>query len=262
MLEIEHFKITTHKGNDILKDITFSIKKGQIVGLTGESGAGKTTIIKAIIGMLDPKFKTEGALKIDSQSLSKLSNKHRRYLCGTTIGFIPQIPMTAFDPRLTIKNQLCETFRYKLKCTQMEAIKLSIKCLKKVNLNDTERILKSKPGNLSGGMLQRISFAFQMGLNPEYILADEPTSALDKQNSDIILDLLQEQKKSSGILFVSHDYAALEKICDKMIVISQKKSSSYDSFEELIQIPKIDWTRKFVEHHQSPQKGGFVWKEL
>ena len=147
------------------------------------------------MGMLDTGIKTEGVLKMDRQSLSKLSNKQRRHLCGTTIGFIPQIPMTAFDPRLTVKNQLCETYRYKLKCTQTEAIRLAIKCLKKVNLNDTERILKSKPANLSGGMLQRISFAFQMGLNPGYILADEPTSALDKKNNDIILDLLQEQKK-------------------------------------------------------------------
>jgi ABC-type glutathione transport system ATPase component len=246
----------------MLRDITFSIKKGQIVGLTGESGAGKTTIIKAIMGMLDPGLKTEGILKINSQSLSELSSKQRRYLCGTTIGFIPQIPMTAFDTRLTIKNQLCETFRHKLKCTQKDAVGLSIKCLKRVNLNDTERILKSKPGNLSGGMLQRISFAFQMGLSPEYILADEPTSALDKENSDIILNLLKEQKKSSGILFVSHDYVALKKICNKMIVISQGESFYYDSFSKLIQMPQTDWTKKFVEHNKNPQKGGFVWREL
>jgi ABC-type glutathione transport system ATPase component len=262
MLEIEHLKITTPKGNELLKDVTFSIKKGKITGLTGESGAGKTTIVKSIMGMLDRGFKTEGVLKMDSKSLSKLSNKQRRYLCGTTIGFIPQIPMTAFDPRLTIKNQLCETFRYKLKCTQEEAIRLSTKCLEKVNLNDTERILKSKPSNLSGGMLQRISFAFQMGLNPTYILADEPTSALDNQNRDIILALLQEQKESAGILFVSHDYAALEKICDKIIVISKGESSSYDSFSELTQKPQNNWTEKFVQHHENLKKGGFIWKEL
>ncbi len=259
MLEVKHLRVTTRSGKNLLNDVSFLLKPGSIVGLTGESGAGKTTIIKAIMGITNKQFSVYGKVAVDGTDLRGLSQAERRSMCGSTLGFIPQIPMTAFDPRLTIRSQLRETFRYKLGGRREEMDSLAEHCLKRVNLFDTERILKSRPADLSGGMLQRISFAFQLGLKPKYILADEPTSALDEENSNTILALLKQQKETSGILLVSHDYHAFEKIADQIVVLHSGESAHYNNFSELIQTPAQEWTRKFVAYHNRPEKGGFVW---
>lgn len=262
MLDIQHLQVTTRQGKKLLEDISFFVQSGSIVGLTGESGAGKTTIIKSIMGMLDRQLSINGTLSLNGQDLHKLSFAARRNMCGTTLGFIPQIPMTAFDPRLTIGSQMRETFRYKLGGEKRALDMLAKDCLRRVNLYDIERVWASTPSALSGGMLQRIAFAFQLGLKPKYILADEPTSALDESNSEIILELLLQQKKESGILLVSHDYHALETIADKMIVLHSGKSIYYSSFSEMIHKPQGDWTRQFAAHYKPPQKGDFVWTAL
>jgi ABC-type glutathione transport system ATPase component len=111
-------------------------------------------------------------------------------------------------------------------------------------------------------MLQRIAFAFQLGLRPQYILADEPTSALDEENREVLLELLRQQKKEAGILFVSHDYRALAEICDQMIVVHAGTSTAYSSFAEMLQNPCGDWTKRFIAQNQPSEKGGFLWKEL
>ena len=211
------------------------------------------------MGILRRDIRMNGKVLLNGNDLYKQPPKERRELCGTTLGFIPQIPMTAFDPRLSLGHQMCETFRYKLRCSRKDADALSNACLLQVNLTDAERILRSRPSGLSGGMLQRVAFAFQLGLSPEYILADEPTSALDGENSDILLGLLEQQKKTAGILFVSHDYHALERICDQVVILQDGESVLYDSFEEVVHHPQQEWAKQFVDYHRIPEKGDFRW---
>lgn len=262
MLEIQHLQVSTPQGKSLLEDISFSLQRGSIIGITGESGAGKTTLLKAILGMLEPPLRMQGTLTCDDTNLRSLSASARRAMCGTTLGFIPQIPMTAFDPRLTIGHQMRETFRYKRGGTRAAHNALAETCLKQVNLTDTKRILASRPCNLSGGMLQRIAVALTLGLQPKYILADEPTSALDEENRDMLLDLLSQQKSPTGILLVSHDYRALETITDRMIVLHRGKNSAYPQFADMVQQPRDPWTKQFAAHYKPPEKEGFVWKAL
>lgn len=141
---------------------------------------------------------------VDEQPLWKLNTRKRRELCGTTLGFIPQNPMTAFDARLKIKNQISETLRVKIGLPREQAMEQAKNLLSELGLPQPERVLDSYPAQLSGGMLQRVTAVLLLALNPKYILADEPTSALDAENRELLLHLLQNKgKKRVFYLFLT-----------------------------------------------------------
>ncbi len=171
----------------LLNNITFTIKNNGIVGLTGASGSGKTTLLRGIMGNLAPNHKIiSGRILVDDIDITNMSSKNHRNLCGTTMGYIPQNPMTAFDGRVKIGKQLTEILCIKKQITKTQAILLITSKLKELNFDDTSRVLESYPNKLSGGMLQRITVCLLLILSPNYILADEPTSALDEKNSELL----------------------------------------------------------------------------
>lgn len=211
MLKIEQLDVKERSGRYLLKDISMEIPAGRVIGLTGKSGSGKTTLLRSILGMLHTSCHIDaGKILLDDIDLSHLSRKSHRELCGKKLGFIPQNPMTAFDSRLKIGYQMRETFVNRLHLNTSEATDLAKEKLVSVNLKDTDRILGAYPSELSGGMLQRVAAAILLGMSPDYVLADEPTAALDEENRDLLLLIMQEQMKDKGILFVSHDVAALK----------------------------------------------------
>lgn len=214
MLKIEQLDVKERSGRYLLKDISMEIPAGQVIGLTGRSGSGKTTLLRSVFGMLHTSCHIEaGKILLDNVDLSHLSRKSHRELCGKRLGFIPQNPMTAFDSRLKIGCQMRETFINRLHLNGSAATEMAKETLVAVNLKDTERVLGAYPSELSGGMLQRIAAAILLGMSPDYILADEPTAALDEENRDLLLLIMREQMKDKGILFVSHDVAALKTLC-------------------------------------------------
>lgn len=214
MLKIEQLDVKERSGRYLLKDISMEIPAGQVIGLTGRSGSGKTTLLRSVFGMLHTSCHIEaGKILLDNVDLSHLSRKSHRELCGKRLGFIPQNPMTAFDSCLKIGCQMRETFINRLHLNGSAATEMAKETLVAVNLKDTERVLGAYPSELSGGMLQRIAAAILLGMSPDYILADEPTAALDEENRDLLLLIMREQMKDKGILFVSHDVAALKTLC-------------------------------------------------
>lgn len=262
MLEIEN--LTVKAGNQILiRDISFSLEPGKCLGLTGASGSGKTTIIKAIMGIL-PKgcTITTGNILLDGTELNKLSAKNHRAYCGSILGFIPQSPMTAFDPHQRIGTQMTETFHVCLKLSKRQATDLALQQLEQVNLRDADRIMASYPGQLSGGMLQRIAMACLAGMNPHYILADEPTSALDEENRDLLLKLLRNQHSAAGILFISHDIAALSSLCDELMILDQRTIAEHKSTKAILTDPENAWTKQFLQTLDIQKGGSWIWKDL
>lgn len=262
MLELHNLTVSA-KNQELLHGINIKIKKGAAIGLTGQSGAGKTTILRSLMGILGGKCAiTGGNILLDGKQIDNLSPYKRRQLNGTTFGFIPQNPMTAFDPRLKIKKQLNETFYSKLglswNCSKEEICQTFMQ----LNLSDTQRILDSYPSELSGGMLQRVVAAVLLIMEPDYIIADEPTSALDEENSKLLLELLEKQKKSSGILFVSHDIDALAGLCDYLYVIEQGKLIEEGPTLDILRSPSESWTKRFVQAYQKPKDGVWQWKAL
>ncbi len=239
------------------------VPKGIAVGLTGQSGSGKTTILKSIMGILAGQCQiTGGEILLDDKRVDILPARRRRQMNGTTFGFIPQNPMTAFDPRLNIRKQLLETFQTKLRLSRQDAENQIKETFSQLHLSDTERILESYPSELSGGMLQRIVVANLLIMKPSYILADEPTSALDEENSKILLKLLENQKTTSGILLVSHDIEALSILCEYIYVIENGKMLEKGETSKVLETPECQWTQSFVRAYKKPKDEVWQWTEL
>jgi ABC-type glutathione transport system ATPase component len=262
VLEIKNLSVESKKHINLLNDICFSLQYGESIGLTGQSGAGKTTLIKAVMGILGKTCRVkEGDILLDGLGLTALSSSRKRDLCGTTLGYIPQNPMTAFDRRIKIGKQIIETFRMRLRLSKEEAYHLALEKLQMVNLDDTSRVMESYPLQLSGGMLQRVSMAILLGLKPKYILADEPTSALDEDNRDMILDLLMNQMNDSGILMISHDVFALESLCEMILVMERGRIIEGGPMEKLLLSPKQEWTKKFSAANIKLDRRKWEWME-
>ena len=262
MLEVKNLTIKSGT-QTLLQDISFSLSPCKCLGLTGASGSGKTTLIKAIMGIL-PKgcAITAGNIFLDGVELNKLSPKRHRSFCGSVMGFIPQSPMTAFDPYQKIGTQMEETFQICLNLPKEKAKKLSLEQLEKVDLKDSNRIMNAYPGQLSGGMLQRIAMACLAGMNPHYILADEPTSALDEENRNHLLKMLRNQYNSAGILFITHDTTALSSLCTEIMILDNKTIVERQNTNDIFHHPQQAWTKHFVSTLHIQEGDEWDWKDL
>ena len=182
MLEVQNLSVTARNGAQLLKQISFQLETGEAVGLTGQSGAGKTTLLKALLGILSGGCQVSGGtIQVDGQSLWALSPRKRRELCGTTLGFIPQNPMTAFDPRLKLGRQMEETLRLRTGVSGKTSLERAETLLADLGLSQPRRVLNSYPAQLSGGMLQRAAAALLLALHPRYILAGASGTAAGKR---------------------------------------------------------------------------------
>jgi ABC-type glutathione transport system ATPase component len=262
MLEVKNLSVTEKKGKPILEAISLTIHKGNCIGLTGPSGSGKTTLIKSIMGMSsDGLTITGGDILLDGVSLISKSPEERRLLCGKVLGFIPQNPMTSFFSNMKIGKQITETFRLHMKLDKQGAHSLAVDVLKSVNLMETDRILEAYPSQLSGGMLQRISMAILLGSKPKYILADEPTSALDEINRDLLLEQLTHYK-DAGILFISHDAAAMKSLCSTTHVMERSKIIETQTTLALFHSPQTEWSKRFAAAANKEKESNWKWTEL
>ena len=263
MLEIKNLTVHTKKDVPILSDISLTIGRGECVGLTGASGSGKTTLIKTILGMQDEELVVSGGkICLDGRELLTISAKEKRLLCGKVFGFVPQIPMTAFFPHARIGGQMEETFRLLTGLKGRAVKELTVRVLKQVNLEQTDRIMNAYPGELSGGMLQRIAMALVLGAEPSYILADEPTSALDESNRNQLIELLRHYKVEAGILFISHDAGAIKSLCHFVHVMEQGHIIETQPTEELFTSPVKPWTKKFAEAANGREEVAWKWTAL
>lgn len=263
MLEVNNLTVAATGNIPLIQNVSFKLSKGDCIGLTGSSGSGKTTIVKAIMGILPYGCSiAEGEIILDGKNIQELSAKEHRKLCGTVFGFIPQNPMTTFNPHMKIGAQLVQIFRLRKRISKQEALQLTKLTLKQVNLCDTVRVMNSFPDQLSGGMLQRVAVACLVGLNPKYIFADEPTSALDEDNKNLLLSLLQEINQNSSILFISHDTDSLKKICNETIIINKGMLIERQITFDLFKHPKNSWTKNLVCSSQSQQGGEWNWMDM
>jgi ABC-type dipeptide/oligopeptide/nickel transport system ATPase component len=145
---------------------------------------------------------------------------------------------------------------------QSNAIVLAEEKLDLVNLKDTQRVLNAYPGELSGGMLQRVAAAILLGMSPDYILADEPTAALDEENRNLLLDVLQTQMQDKGILFVSHDVDALQRLCNNVYVLGEGKVIEKGNMDQLLTKPQTDWMKRFASLSRKESRGEWEWEKL
>lgn len=247
MLTVKNLYVCNRKHAGILNGVSLQLDIGDCIGLTGASGSGKTTLIKAVMRLQNGDLIiSDGKILLEETDLVEKPFRYKRRLCGKVLGFIPQNPITAFFPHVRIGKQIIETIRIYTDLSKSDATALATSTLLKVNLHDTARVMKAYPGELSGGMLQRIAMTLIFCVKPQYVLADEPTSALDNVNRDQLLELLCEYKKGAGVLFISHDVEAMKILCPTTCVMENGRIIEEQRTKELFSCPQQAWTKAFA----------------
>ncbi|KKC38127.1 hypothetical protein WH87_11035 [Devosia epidermidihirudinis] len=225
LLSIQNLRLTaqTDRGTaSILRGIDLTVERGRILGIVGESGSGKSSLVSTIMGLLSPGLNAEGSVKLDGVDLLTLGSSKMQALRGNKIAMIFQDPMTALNPVFRVGTQLVDVVRNRYPgVSREEAVKRASDALVKVGLSDPERRMKDYPGQLSGGMRQRVMIAMALLCQPDILIADEPTTALDATIEAQIIDLLRRLRNefSGSIIFISHNLGTVLQLCDEVAVM-------------------------------------------
>ncbi|NBN63866.1 ATP-binding cassette domain-containing protein [Microvirga tunisiensis] len=212
-------KGTPHR---LLRSVSLSVGAGEVRGLVGESGAGKSMIGKAILGILPRSVEiVAGSIVLEGVDLQALSPRDRRRLIGASCALIPQDPLTALNPSRRIAPQITDRLVDILGWERRRAEDRALELLGEVHITDPERVLRCYPHELSGGMRQRILIASAFAAEPRLIIADEPTTALDVTVQKQILRLIREmqQRHNTALVFVTHDLGVVSKVCQTLTVL-------------------------------------------
>ncbi|MEL0629374.1 ABC transporter ATP-binding protein [Psychromonas aquatilis] len=232
-----------------VKSLSFSINRGEIVGVVGESGAGKSTVGNAIIDLLSPPGVIAGGeVFLDDQKISGLSLEEMRKVRGNKIGFIFQDPMTSLNPLFTVEQQLLETIHANLNVTHQEALKRAIQLMDQVGIPEPEVRIKQYPHQFSGGMRQRVVIAIALSGEPDLIIADEPTTALDVSIQDQILTLIRNLciEKNVGCMLVTHDMGVVSNVTDKVAVMYRGDLVEFGETSKVLSTPDHEYTRSLI----------------
>jgi peptide/nickel transport system ATP-binding protein len=227
----------------VIRRLTFNLAPGRILGIVGESGAGKTMIGRVIAHALPAGFAvTGGSLRLDGDDLVRLTPARRRALLGRDIAFVPQEPMTALNPAMTIGAQFSEHLK-RLGITSRRTRALEL--LDAVHLRDGAALLRRYPHQLSGGMCQRVLIAMAFAGRPRVIVADEPTTALDVTIQARIVQLMAELQRNAGtaMLFITHDLRLASRICDEIVVLYAGRAVERGPAASLLAEPAHPYTR-------------------
>ena len=249
LLRVEHVTIS-YNGKPVVQDVSFELKQGEILGIVGESGSGKSTIIKAVMGLLGEEgLVTKGDIWYKGENLTDMSTKELRRYLGKEIGMVFQDCKSALCPVRKIGAQIYEAVSEHEKASRHEVRNRAGEIMKKIGLNDADRVLDSYPFELSGGMNQRVGICTAMIMHPNLLLADEPTSALDVTVQKQILELLIElkQKENLSFILICHDLALVQAFCDKVLVLYHGKTVEYGTPDEIINHPKEDYTKRLID---------------
>jgi len=247
--------------SDAVRGVSLSVNAGEIVGMVGASGSGKSSIGHAIVGLLPPETKIGGRILLDGENLVGRSESMMRGIRGNRIGMVFQDPSTALNPVFRIRTQIVDTLmRHRKNLKRSEAKRIAADVIGEMGIAP-ER-LGSFPHQLSGGMRQRALIAAAMVAEPGLLVADEPTSDLDTVSQAQILGLLRRLRDDHGIgiLLVSHDMGVIASICDRVGVMRRGKLVELGTCEDVLRRPRHPYTKALVEvsGRQRDADGRFV----
>ena len=247
LMEVEHLSVTfyTPRGTvRAVRDASFRIERGQVVGLVGESGCGKSTVALALMGYLPGMTRVEGSRIFEGQEIAQMDPEQLRKLRGNSIAMVYQDPATALNPTMRVGPQVEEVLRHHLQMTRLQAREKAAELFASVNLADPQHIGKRYPHELSGGQQQRVVIAMALACEPDLLIMDEPTTGLDVTTEATILDLVVSLKNRSkaGILYVSHNLGVIARVADRVVTMYAGQTIEEADVRDLFKAPKHPYT--------------------
>ncbi|MCC2248441.1 ABC transporter ATP-binding protein [Virgibacillus sp. AGTR] len=235
----------------VVHGISFHVNKGEIVGIVGESGCGKSVTSLSIMRLLHdtPGEIINGEIIYKGENLTQLPEKQMKKYRGKELSMIFQEPMTSLNPVLKIGKQLRESIQLHLKLSKQQAHEHAINILKSVGIPRASDLMTEYPHQLSGGMRQRVMIAMAISCEPSLLIADEPTTALDVTIQAQILNLMKDiqQKSDMGILMITHDLGVVAEVCDRVIVMYAGRVVEDSTVEALFASPKHPYTKGLID---------------
>ncbi len=248
LLEVRHLRVefpTRHGTLVALDDLSFDIVPGEILGVVGESGAGKSLTGAAIIGLLDaPGRVAGGEIRFDGRRIDHLPPHEMRKIRGRGIGAIFQDPLTSLNPLYTIGRQITETIQAHLDVSDAEARRRAVRLLEETGIQAAGQRLDQYPHQFSGGMRQRVVIALALAAEPKLIVADEPTTALDVSIQAQIISLLKRLCKDHGaaVMLITHDMGVIAETCDRVAVMYAGRIAEIGPVQDVIHAPAHPYT--------------------
>lgn len=258
ILEVKDLRVNIHMMEGELtavRGVNFEIKKGETLGLVGESGCGKSLTCKAILAINDKKCEAKGSIKFNSDESGEVEildldpkGKDIRDIRGKQISMIFQEPMVAFSPMYTIGNQINECTRLHITKDRRKSKQITLDVMRKVGIANVGKRYNQYPHEFSGGMLQRALIAMALVCNPKMLIADEPTTALDVTIQAQILELMKSLQKdfNTAILFITHDLGVVAKMCDRVAVMYLGKIVESADTETIYANPQHPYTKGLI----------------
>jgi peptide/nickel transport system ATP-binding protein len=248
LLEVDHLSIS-FRDQTVVRDLSFSVGQGEVLGLVGESGSGKSLTSLSILRLLDGAARVEGAIRFEGKDLLMLKQEEMRQYRGRKIAMIFQEPMTALNPVMPVGRQIAEaieTHQPKLDRKQVRAA--VVEAMAAVAIAEPEQRMRDYPHQFSGGQRQRLLIAMALVNQPSLLIADEPTTALDVTVQAQILLLLKslQQRAGLGMLFISHDLAVVAQVADRVAVMRRGVLLETGSRDQVFLHPRHGYTKSLL----------------
>jgi peptide/nickel transport system ATP-binding protein len=247
-LTVEGLKVAIGDAN-VLRGISLEVEPGEVRGLVGESGAGKSMLGRAVLGLLPANATvTSGHIAFEGRDLLAMGESERRSLLGHRIALIPQDPMTSLNPVKRVGMQVSSLLRHHLGLSKRAALLRATELLTEVAIREPERVLSLYPHEISGGMRQRVLIAMAFACDPSLVIADEPTTALDVTVQRQVLQLVERLRKRHGsaVLFITHDLGVVAKICRSMSVLHAGRVLEEGETADVLMRPRHAYTRALL----------------
>ncbi|WP_127142681.1 dipeptide/oligopeptide/nickel ABC transporter permease/ATP-binding protein [Pelagibacterium montanilacus] len=253
ILDVQGLETSFQKGRKTVpavKDISFSLKKGECLGLIGESGSGKSVTALSLLGLVasPPGMITNGAVYIEGEDVFSRTETGVRALRGSKVAYVFQDPLTTLHPLFKVGDQIAEAILAHRRINRSEARSRALELMEKVGIRDAKERVDAFPHEMSGGQRQRIGIAMALANDPDIIIADEPTTALDVTVQARILDLLQDLRRERGmaLLLITHDFGVVAQVCDRVAVMKDGDIVEAGITGEVLADPQHAYTRKLI----------------